>query len=384
MKTIRKRPAVFVDRDNTLIADTGYMRYPDLVRLLDGVAAAITRLREAGYPVVVVTNQSGVARGYFTEEELAIVHKRLQELLRRENADVDAIYYCPFLEGPDAAIEQYRKASDLRKPKPGMLLKAAEEMHLDLARSWMIGDSARDIQAGAAAGCRTILLQTGAKPPDCTYDHRVADLNSAVDIILAANESPLAVATVVEQQKPEPVVEPVAIAAPVVKEETPKKKSHAREEAPSKGVENLPEKSMSVVEEIVVQQPIRETSTVIDAPFVPDTWQPTPPHSEESEQPTTSAAEVETDPALRSLHSIQEVLHGIREDFRALRREQRHSDFSVAQLAGGIAQALALCSVGWGLYAAMNGEPAHAQLRLIAGMAFQLMALTGFMVRFKR
>lgn len=159
MARTEPRRAVFLDRDKTLMEDPGYVSDPGQVRLLGGAAEAVARLRGAGYLVIVVTNQSGIARGKITEAQIAAVHERLRELLRRAGTDLDAIYYCPYLDGPDAVVAQYRRDSDLRKPRPGMLLQAAREMEIDLSRSWMIGDEARDAQAGRAAGCRTILLQ---------------------------------------------------------------------------------------------------------------------------------------------------------------------------------------------------------------------------------
>lgn len=152
-------PAVFLDRDNTLIEDPGYINDPAAVRLLPGAGEALRRIRAAGYRAVVVTNQSGVARGRITEGQLVAVHARLRELLGAEGAELDAIYHCPYLDGPEAVVAAYRRDSDLRKPRPGMLLLAARELGLDLARSWMVGDSARDVEAGRAAGCRTILIR---------------------------------------------------------------------------------------------------------------------------------------------------------------------------------------------------------------------------------
>ncbi len=160
------RAAVFLDRDNTLIEDPGYIGSPDQVQLKPGAARALKELNQAGYAVVVVTNQSGVARGLFDERALHAIHERLRELIRTEGARIDAIYACPFLPGDAAKVEAYRKDSQLRKPKPGMLLQAAGEMDLDLGASWMIGDGVRDVQAGRAAGCRTILLHpNGELPP---------------------------------------------------------------------------------------------------------------------------------------------------------------------------------------------------------------------------
>ena len=178
------RPAVFVDRDNTLIRDPGYLRDPDQVQLIPGAVESLQRLRSAGYPVIVVSNQSGVARGYLTEEDVAAIHERLNSLLIAKGAGVDAIYYCPYLDSVEAVRTEYRVDSDLRKPKPGMLLLAAREHGLDLSRSWMIGDGERDVQAGKSAGCRAILLATNGQTPSTAADHIAGDLPAAVDLIL--------------------------------------------------------------------------------------------------------------------------------------------------------------------------------------------------------
>jgi histidinol-phosphate phosphatase family protein len=154
-------PCVFLDRDETIIEDRGFIDDPDHVRLKAGAADAIRRLRGAGFKVVVVTNQSGIARGLLDEEQLAAVHARLRTVLEQGGASVDAIYYCPYLDGPEALVESYRGRSDLRKPSPGLLLQAARELDLDLTRSWMIGDRPSDIEAGARAGCRTIRVAAG-------------------------------------------------------------------------------------------------------------------------------------------------------------------------------------------------------------------------------
>jgi D-glycero-D-manno-heptose 1,7-bisphosphate phosphatase len=154
-----KRPAVFFDRDNTLLACDEYLGDPDKVVPIPGAAEAVARARRMGYATVVISNQSGVARGDFGEDAVRAVNARMDELLRRENPDaiVDRHEFCPY--HPDASIERYRRAnSPLRKPAPGMLYSAAEAMDLDLKRSWLVGDAPRDIEAGHAAGCRTILF----------------------------------------------------------------------------------------------------------------------------------------------------------------------------------------------------------------------------------
>lgn len=178
--------AVFWDRDGTLIEDPGYLNDPDHVELLPGAAEALRRLAEAGFENVVVTNQSGIARGLLDEGRLKEIHARMEQLFAEAGARIDAIYYCPYLDGPEAAVAEYRRDSDLRKPKPGMLIQASLERKIDLTASWSIGNSLRDAEAGRAAGCRTILL---ANTPGPTIKSREVDfvatsLADAVEIVL--------------------------------------------------------------------------------------------------------------------------------------------------------------------------------------------------------
>ncbi len=155
-------PAVFFDRDNTLIANDGDLGDPALVKLLPGVGPAVASVRGLGFKVVVVTNQGGVARGKYSEADVERVHERLSELVRAgaNGAAIDGFYFCPY--HPEGTVEAYRCEHALRKPRPGMLLKAAQEMGLDLSRSWMVGDQMRDIEAGKLAGVRTVLLTSEA------------------------------------------------------------------------------------------------------------------------------------------------------------------------------------------------------------------------------
>ncbi|HXD87156.1 MAG TPA: D-glycero-beta-D-manno-heptose 1,7-bisphosphate 7-phosphatase [Urbifossiella sp.] len=156
---MKPRPAVFLDRDGVIIDDVHYLAMPDQVRLIPGSAEAIAALNQAGWPVVVATNQAGVGRGLFTEADVQAVHRHLSALLAGFGAKVDAFYYCPhFAESVHA---HYRAVCSCRKPQPGLLRQAAAELDLDLARSWMIGDRESDLQAGAAAGARTVLVRTG-------------------------------------------------------------------------------------------------------------------------------------------------------------------------------------------------------------------------------
>lgn len=303
-----RRPAVFLDRDQTLIKDPGYISNPDDVVLLDGAAESVTRLRGAGLPVVVVTNQSGVARGLVTEDQLASIHQRMQDLLLDQGTSVDAIYYCPYLDGPEAVVEPFRQDSDLRKPKPGMLTLAAREMNLDLAASWMIGDSERDIQAGHAAGCRAVRIDRASGTTRSSAEHTAPDLRSAVDQVLSAQA----------------------------------------QERPTRSEGNPP------------------TSPAEDGPA-------------RDAKPAQPAGPSAGDP----------VREQILDELRAIRRDQQHEDFSLGKLAGAIAQAFALCAIGWGLYSWVNASTDVAAANnviygLLAGIVFQLMTLTCFFAASKK
>ena len=178
--------AVFIDRDDTLIEDPGYINDPDQVKLLDGVPEALIELKQMGYKLIVVSNQSAVARGIITEQTLAKIHERLEQLLARHGAALDKIYYCP--DHPDGAVARYRRESNWRKPEPGMLLAAAEEFDIELTDSWLVGDSARDIDAGKTAGCTTILIENAThnrtlEPGATTPDYTAVNIKEVANII---------------------------------------------------------------------------------------------------------------------------------------------------------------------------------------------------------
>ena len=176
--------AVFLDRDGTIIADVGYLRDPEQVRLLSGAAQAIRRLNENGWLAVVVTNQSGIARGLLTEEDYRRTERRLDELLAQAGAHVEGHYWCPHL--PDVSGH-----CECRKPGTLLYRQAADRFDIDLGKSWWVGDRARDVVPAAAFGGHGVVLldePATAELPD-GITHRVLqapDLASAVDLILAA------------------------------------------------------------------------------------------------------------------------------------------------------------------------------------------------------
>jgi D-glycero-D-manno-heptose 1,7-bisphosphate phosphatase len=151
--------AVFLDKDGTLIEDVPYNVDPQRLRLTQGATEGLRRLHEAGYRLIVVSNQSGVARGLFTEEALELVRQRLVELLAEAGVPLAGCYWCP--HHPDGSAAAYAVECDCRKPRPGLLLRAAREHGLELNRCWMVGDILNDVEAGRRAGCRTILIDNG-------------------------------------------------------------------------------------------------------------------------------------------------------------------------------------------------------------------------------
>ena len=153
------RRAVFIDRDGTISEEVGYVNHPSRYRVFPFAAEAVRALNDAGWLAILVTNQAGVARGYFKEELIGEVHKILQDELARDGARLDAIYYCP--HHPSVGEPPYRLDCDCRKPKPGLILRAARDFRLDLARCWMVGDRYGDSELARNAGTRSAFVLTG-------------------------------------------------------------------------------------------------------------------------------------------------------------------------------------------------------------------------------
>jgi len=163
--------AVFLDRDGTMAVDVAYCRRPEDFELFPTTAKAIRLLNEHGYKVIVITNQSGVARGYFTEDTLDKIHRKMRKQLDKEGARIDSIYYCPHHPNDNC---------ECRKPKPKMILQAVGEHDIDPKRSFMVGDKPHDIQLGQNTGCRTVLIPGGTEEPAvCSPDYTAADLYQA-------------------------------------------------------------------------------------------------------------------------------------------------------------------------------------------------------------
>jgi len=321
--------AIFLDRDDTLIEDPGYINHPDQVKLLDGAAKALIELKAMGYMLIVVSNQSAVARGIVTEKVLAEIHNRLKQLLAEKGAYLDRIYYCPF--HPDGIIAKYRKESDWRKPNPGMLLAAAEQMDIDLTQSWMIGNSDRDVEAGLRAGCKTILLnrsshckqsQLGAPKPH----YNAVNIKEATNIIKKYLRSPSEVEMETRLAPPE------------------------QTEA--------------------LQQPDEQ-------PLVSE-----PP------QPQAGPPEQRTEPSQQQVGGdrIEQLLHSILEQLRRVQRTDMYGEFSIMRFMAGIVQIVVLFCLLitiWFLISPAKQDNA-VLIALGFAMVLQLMSLTFYIMQGRR
>jgi len=187
--------AVFLDRDGVITEDPPhYAHRLDQLKIISGSARAIQLLNAHRFFVVVISNQSGVARGYYHETDVKIFNNGIEALLAKNGAHIDAIYYCP--HHPDAAVMQYKLNCECRKPKPGMILRAAEKFSLNLEQSFVVGDKWSDIEAGHAAGCKTVMVLTGHGKDETSKkqgsaDYIAKDLCEAVEkYILRADMNP--------------------------------------------------------------------------------------------------------------------------------------------------------------------------------------------------
>jgi histidinol-phosphate phosphatase family protein len=183
------RKAVFLDKDGTIVHDVPYNVDASKVELTAGCAEALLRLHEAGHPLIVISNQPGLAKGFFSLQDLQKAERFLARRLASFGIPIKAFYYCP--HHPEGTVSRYRLRCKCRKPEPGMIEQAAREHDLDLQGSWMIGDILNDIEAGRRAGCRTILVDNGNETEWLrtslrTPDHTVPGLLEAADIICSS------------------------------------------------------------------------------------------------------------------------------------------------------------------------------------------------------
>jgi D-glycero-D-manno-heptose 1,7-bisphosphate phosphatase len=320
--------AVFFDRDGTLIHDPGYLNHPDQVQVVDGAAEALKEFQLLGYKTVVASNQSGVARGIVTVEMLERIHDRLRELLAVKGATLDAIYYCPY--HPDGVVPEYCQESDWQKPKPGMLLAAAAEMDLDLTRSWMIGNSDRDVEAGRSAGCKTILISSTHSDPSHRHESKpdfvAVNLREAVNIV----------------------------------------KRHHR---------TLPEKPVMSAPETSDEQTLAAKSAeiLLMAPEGP------------AEEPEAQAPAPSTQTAAAPA-GTEQILTNILEQLRRMQKKEMFGEFSLMRLAAGIVQVFVLFCLLLALWFLLGSRRQDNNVLVALGFAavLQMMSLTFYITHDRR
>ena len=367
--------AIFLDRDDTLIEDPGYINSPEQVKLLDGVAESLIELKALGYKLVVVTNQSAVARGIVTEKILGEIHNRLEQLLAEKKAFLDGIYYCPY--HPDGAVKKYRKESDFRKPNPGMLLKAAEEMNLDLGQSWCVGNSISDMEAGLRAGCKTILIdlpshQQQLEPGQPRPDYKAVNIKEVVNIIKKHLRSS---AEVEVQTHPAPTVqtEPVRQATEQISEAVEPALQAAEQipeavEPASQTTEQTPEvaEPVSQTEKQQFQSALQEQQTKLpEQDIAGDRTEPSTNF--------TNSFEVE---------KISAGLNSILKHLKSMQRSDMFSEFSIMRLMAGIIQILVLFCLLISILFLMSPSRQDNSVFIALGfaMVFQLMSLTFYIM----
>ncbi|MGB2809926.1 MAG: HAD-IIIA family hydrolase [Sedimentisphaerales bacterium] len=393
--------AIFLDRDGTLIEDPGYLNHPEQVKLLEGVAEALIELRAMGYMLIVVTNQSAVARGIVSEKGLGEIHNRLMQLLTERGAYLDQIYYCPY--HPDGVIPKYRKESDWRKPNPGMLLAASDEMDIDLSQSWKIGDSSRDIEAGLRAGCKTILVtrysrykSTYGKPAEPKPDYKSVNMKEAVNIIKQyhrssngvkvrtqpATEPELQSATETELQ---PATEPETQLAPEL-EPQPVPESELQP-APESETKSNKKSKTKLATKLKTKLAKKTKAKPTEKPKAKPTAKPKDkPAPETTEQPNQKQPNQKQDNHIEQDDSPEEtrqLLNNILGQLKGMQRSNMFDEFSIIRLMAGVVQIVVLFCLLMTIWLLMR--PARQDNSVLISLGFamvlQMMSLTFYIMQ---
>ena len=429
-----KRAAVFFDRDNTLLVSDGYLGDPDKVVLMEGAPEAVAKARQLGFVVVTVSNQSGVARGMFSEDAVHEVNKKMDALLQQAKpaAVIARHEFCPF--HPQGTVERYCQDSYLRKPKPGMILQAADKLNLDLSRSWLIGDTPRDIEAGRAAGVRTVLFKHPSHPAspdadaasDAKPDFEATSLAEAMEIVgreafkriatsgATASVTTSAITASIPRPNPEASANPPTGPAKTVIE-IDEKDDLAPEEAsaiaetarvitpvaspvaaPVAGPVAAPVPAAPEPSPPPAQAPIPEGASMTSAiPPQPQSSPPSPAIAPAAPSPMPAIASTPADnpspapepaprPAAPAQHSpasrippelvahIETLLEQVLVEMRR-GREQPDADFSIPKLLAGIVQIVAL---GMLLVAYINRDNAMSLPLIGFAIYFQILTIT--------
>lgn len=406
--------AIFLDRDGTLIEDPGYLSHPEQVNLLDGAAEALVELRSMGYKLIIVSNQSGIARGIVSEEDLEEIHDRLRQLLAEKGAFLDQIYYCPY--HPDGVVSKYRKESDWRKPNPGMLLAAADEMGIDLSQSWSIGDSSRDVEAGLRAGCKTILISRYTRnksayvePDNPKPDYKSVNMKEAVNIIKQYHRSSNGV-----KAKTQPELETESKAEPETKSKRGrgiKSKPASKLKAKSKKKKKLKRKSFFKSEPKPAPEPESEpipepeSEPAPEPEYAPVPEPETKPVPEPEAKPVPEpapepATESKIKSALKTIKQhkwlqpkpleqeeapvgTEQMLKSILGQLKSMQRADMFGEFSIMRLMAGVVQIIVLFCLLITLWLLMR--PAREDNLILISLGFamvlQMMSLTFYIMQ---
>ena len=381
--------AIFLDRDDTLIEDPGYISSPEQVKLLDGAAEALIELKALGYKLIVVTNQSAVARGIVTEKVLGEIHKRLEQLLAEKKAFLDRIYYCPY--HPDGVVAKYRKESDFRKPNPGMLLRAAEEMDIDLGQSWCVGNSISDMKAGSRAGCKTILIdlpshQQQLEPGQPRPDYKAVNIKETVNIIKKHHRSSAEV-EVQTHSAPTAQIEPVRQVTEQIPE-TVASVSQAAEQIPE-AVESFSQAAEQIPEAV---EPASETPEQTPEAVEPVSHTEEQQLQPEPEEPQTHPREEEipgdrTEPSTNFTNSfeVEKIgagLNSVLKQLKSMQRMDMFGEFSTMRLMAGIIQIIVLFCLLISIWFLMspNRQDNSVFIALGFAMVLQIMSLTFYIM----
>ena len=389
-----KRQAVFFDRDNTLIVTNDYLGEPSRVRLYDGATDAVARAHRLGYVVVVFSNQSGVARGMYSEDDVRKVNARLDELLLEGDATaiVDRHEFCP--DHPNGAVEPYNRESPRRKPAPGMLFDAARALDIDLQLSWTIGDAPRDVEAGKRAGCRTVLMKDSLVPASLAATERLtvepdyiaANLEDAMDFVeMHRTAAPVEEGEAIIDEHSVPAELHSLIDVPQVlavgnaqqfADQVSLKESDEDADPPEESAANAPESvDTSGIESAGrTARPIMPYLTApVSMPILASSSTEIPAASQASTQAAShasmlsggslSADKVVMDPLIKELKTLQRQQTQIIDELRHL--SDKPQDFSVARLLAGIMLGFSIAAM-FGAWLYKDSTATHMSLILVA------------------
>jgi D,D-heptose 1,7-bisphosphate phosphatase len=375
--------AIFLDRDGTLMEDPGYINHPDQVKLLDGVAEALIELRAMGYLLIVVTNQSAVARGIVSEKVLGEIHNRLRQVLTEKGAYLDQIYYCPY--HPDGVVPKYRKESEWRKPNPGMLLAAADEMDVDLSQSWNIGDSSRDIEAGLRAGCKTILITRLSryetiynKPTEAKPDYKSVNMKEAVNIIKKYHRSSNEV-----RVRPQPAREPET--KPVPEPETKPVPEPKTKPAPKSKTKPAPKSKTKPAPKSKTKPAPESKAKTVPEPETKTVPEPeTKPASKTTEQQKQKQADlIEQEDSAAGTAGTEQLLNNILVQLKGMQRANMFGEFSIMRLMAGVVQIIVLFCLLITIFLLMRPARQDNSVLIALGfaMVLQMMSLTFYIMQ---